>query len=398
MAHVRTTVEILNNNLSKIAEVKNLYPLNREGMILRYSRELSDYGFCTFRISTKDPVFTQLGDIVVPHSHHVRIKRGNVIVWQGAIVDNTERNHNYIEVKAAEYLFYFDKVLIRRDKDNPTTSEDESNFKVFNSGTMASAVQTVVTNALADMGSSHALSGLTVGTIENPNYPANFSDTSSPPQPLRGAWHFSSDVSLQFDYHSAYYVLKMFGLYSGADFELTPDLVFNFKARIGNPLSGITFTYKRIGSNIIDYNIPRLGSRMVNDIIGIAADDLGNILHDTTNAGRNTVSVNTYGLLQEARAYSDVKSKNMLAARLNEESCLVSDPEESPINVVLDEKGYPLGQYDLGDMVWMDIEDGIISYRKERRIVGFTVNVHDTGRELTTIQTNNPPDDLKGAS
>ena len=71
-----------------------------------------------------------------PTPYHVRIKRGNETVWQGAIVDNTERNRNYVEVRAVEYLFYLDKILIRRDADKPDTDEDESNFRVFKTGTM----------------------------------------------------------------------------------------------------------------------------------------------------------------------------------------------------------------------------------------------------------------------
>lgn len=397
MAVTRTVVEILNDSLQKVAEVKNLYPLNEKGVVLRYSRELSDYGFCTFRISTRDSLLSQFGDIIKPHAYHVRIKRGLTTVWQGSIVDNTERNKKYIEIQAAEYLFYLDKVLIRRDADKPATDEDESNFKVFSSGTMASAVQTIVNNAITDLGAAHPLAGVTIGTIDNPNYPNNFTDNSSPPKQLTGGWTFSDIVSLQFDYHSALYVLKAFGIYSQADFELTPSLVFNFKPLIGQRITGMTFSYKTVGTNIVDYNIPRYGRRMANDLIGIAADDEGKVLHDFTS-GRNETSINTYGLLQEARAYSDVKNKNPLAARLAEESRLLSEPEESPINIILDEKAYPLGQYGLGDLMWVDIQDNIISYKKERRIVGITINLHNTGRELITVQTNRPPSNLQGAS
>jgi len=394
MAHARTVVEILNSSLLKVAEIKNLYPINRKGMVVRYSKELSDYGLCIFRVSTKDPVLAQFGDILKPHAYHVRIRRAQEVVWQGAIVDNTSRNKNYIEVQAAEYLFYLDKVLIRRDVDKPETDEDESNFKVYNTGTMAAAVQSLITNAIADLGASHPLNALTVGSIENPNYPNNFIDGNS--QPLTGAWNFSDNVTLTFDYHSVLYVLKTFGIYSTSDFELTEDLVFNFKNLIGQRVSGITFTYKRIGTNIVDYDIPRYGRRQVNHLIGISADNQGKILHDF-EAGRVSDSINTYGLLQEARAYSDVKDRNSLAARLNEEVRLVSEPEESPINITLNENAYPLGQYGLGDIIWVDIQDHIISYKKERRIVGITVNLHETGREQVTIQTNRPHEDLQGA-
>lgn len=396
MVNTRTVVEVLNKDLEKVAEIRNLYPINRDGYVLRYSRELSDYGKCKFRVSTKDPIFNEIGDILEPHAYHVRIRRGEEVVWQGAIVDNTERNRNFVEVEAAEYLFYLDKILIRRDKDKPDTDEDESNFRLFNSGTLASAVQTVVTQAKEDLGANHPLANLSIGTIENPDFPNNFVKADG--TPLTGGWTFSDDnIALQFDYHSALYTLKAFGIYSGADFEVTKDLQFNFKKLLGKRITGITFSYRTVGGNIVDYNIPRYGQRMANHIVGIAADDEGKVLHDLT-AGRDDTSIKRYGLMQEPRAFSDVKHRNALAARLKEESRLVASPEESPVNIVLNEKAYPIGIYDVGDIVWIDVQDNVISYKKERRIVGISVNLHNTGREMVTIQTNKPDDRFVGAS
>lgn len=394
MAHPRTVIEILNTSLQKIAEIKAPYPLTKSGMVLRYSRELSDYGTALFRVSTKDAVLSQFGDILQPHKYHVRIKRDKVIVWQGAIVDNPTRTKNYVEVKAVEYLYYLSKVLIRRDADNPTTSDDESNFKVFSSGTMASAVQTLFQNAITDLGPAHILATAAVGTIENPDYPNNFVDSSSPPRPLVGAWNFTSDVTVQFDYHSALYVIKQFGIYSQADFEMTTNLVFNFKKLIGQRISGLTFTYNRVGTNIVDYNFPRLGQRMANSLVGIATDDRGNVLHAIK---LNEASIATIGRLQDARAYTDVKNQNLLDSRLKEEIRLTVDPDESPITIVLDENAYPLGQFSLGDILWVKVKDHVINYEKERRIVGYTVNLHETGRELTYVQTNSPNQNLLGS-
>lgn len=393
MANTRTVVEILNASLQKIAEIKALYPINKAGMVLRYSRELSDYGQCMFRVSTKDDVLEQFGDILQPHKYHIRIKRGPVTVWQGAIVDNPTRNKNYVEVKAVEYLYYLSKILIRRDADNPATDDDESNFRVFSSGTMASAVQTIFQNAITDLGSSHILSTASVGTIDNPDYPDNFLDSTN--HPLTGGWNFSSDVTVQFDYHSALYVLKSFGNYTNADFELTTSLVFNFKKLIGERIKGLTFTYDRVGTNIVDYNFPRLGQRMANDLVGIATDDRGNVLHASKT---DTTSLNSIGRLQDARAYTDVKNQNLLDSRMANEIRLTVDPDESPITIVLDEKAYPLGQFNLGDLVWVKVKDHVIDYEKERRIIGWTVNLHNTGREMTYIQTNRPVEDLQGAS
>lgn len=392
MANARTVVEILNKSLSKVAEIKNLYPINQQGMVLRYSKELSDYGQCTFRVSTKDPFLTEFGDILEPHKYNIRIKRAGVTVWSGAIIDNPERNKNFIEVKGAEYDYYLDKVLIRRDAE-VVAGDGKNNYRTFSSGTMAAAVTDLVTKAKTDFGANHPLNSLVInsGNIENPDYPQGFLNENG--APLTGGWNFSDYITLQFDYHSVYYVLKAFGVYTNCDFEIDEDLNFYFKKFYGRKQTGVTFEYGTRG-NIVDYNSPRLGKRMVNDIWGIAAETDGDILHVNQ---RDESSVQNYGLLQGADAFADVKDLNFLKTRVNENLQFTKTPDDSPINVLLDEKAYPLGQYDIGDIVTIRVKDHVINYDRARRIVGITVNLHNTGRELTSIQTNRPRDkDLGG--
>ena len=140
--------------MEKVAEVINPYPLNNQGMILRYSNELSDYGTCTFRIANEDPLFTTFGDIVIPHKYHIRIRRKGAIVWRGAIIDNPSRNKNYVEVKAAEYLFYFDKKRVNRDAET-VAGDGKNNYRLFNTGTMSSVVTTVINEMKAGFGTNH---------------------------------------------------------------------------------------------------------------------------------------------------------------------------------------------------------------------------------------------------
>jgi hypothetical protein len=385
MSHPKTVVEILNLSLSKVAEIKNLYPINNKGMILRYSKELSDYGSATFRVSTKDPFLTQFGDVIKPHVNHVRIRRGGTIVWSGAIVDNPQRNKNFIEITAVEYDFYLDKVLIRRDAET-VAGDGKNNYRTFKSGTMAAAVTTLVTDAKTDFTANHPMSSLTISAanIENPDYPPNFADQNG--VALTGGWTFTDFINLQFDYHTVYYVLKAFGVYTNSDFEIDSNLNFYFKKFIGNKQTNVVFQYGTFG-NVVDYNAPRLGHRMVNDYWGIAADTDGKVLHANQ---RDTVSFNTYGLLQAPVAYADVKDLNILKSRINEELQFLKSPDDSPVNVLLNEKAYPLGQFNIGDIVTVKIKDSIIDYNQPRRIVGITVTLHNTGREMIVTQTNKP--------
>jgi hypothetical protein len=391
-----TTVEILDSSLNRIAVVKNLYPINEEGMVLRYSGELSDYGFCTFRIPKNDPLFSAYGDVIMPHQYHIRVREGNTIVWKGAIVDNPSRNRYYQEVKAAQYLFYLDKVLVKRTSavsyGGTAPSQDIGlHYRIFSSGTMAAAVSTLITEVVATLGSGHVLSGLVAGTIDSPDFPSNFIDSNG--DALTGPLTFSSDFVMQFDYHSVLYILKQFGLYANCDFEIDESLNLNFETFLGTKRFDLTFLYGTTG-NIVDYDLPRYGSRVTNDLVGISTTPDGVILHAEKT---DDASKGTFGLLQGAAAFADVKDANALTARLTEQLRLTSSPEVSPVNLVLNERSYPIGQWDAGDIVTVKIVDGAIDYFAPRRIVGYTVNQHNTGRKLTTVQTNAPRSEDLGA-
>jgi len=383
-------IEILNISLEKIAEVVNPYPINNQGVILKYSNELSDYGTCTFRVANEDPLFSIFGDIVIPHKYHVRIRRKGTIVWRGAIIDNPSRNKNYVEVRAAEYLFYFDKKRVNRDAET-VAGDGKNNYRLFNTGTMASAVNSVITEMKNGFGTQHILNNMTIGTIENPNYPANFATPSG--TALTGAWNFSTDVVMQFDYHTVLHVLKSFGAVSNADFDLDENLVFSFKRFYGTVRLEMGFVYGTFG-NIINYDVPRYGQRMVNDYYGLATDDKGGLLRIQET---DSTSISTYGLMESSTAFSDVINNNILRARLKEELGLLSTPDSAPINITLDDKTWPIGTWGVGDIINIKIKDGIIDFNGPRRIVGITTTVHNTGKEFAYVQTNRPRDDELGA-
>lgn len=389
---INTEIWICDSSLNKITKVPAPYPL-AGGNILRYSKELDDFGTCTFRISAYDTTLTTYGDIFVPHKNWVKIIRNGITIWQGAIIENTKRTSNYIECVAAEPLWYLNKILVNRSSNDPATGTADNIYRIFNSGTMAAAVTAIINETITTLASSgHALATMTLGTVTNPNYPPNMTDGNNPPHSLTGAWYFGNGTSapqLIFDFHTILYILKSFGVYTFADFYLDQSLVFNFVPFKGNNLTQkITFNWNgpsSSASNIIDYNLPRLGQRMVNDLYGIATDPNGTVLHYD---GTDQSSQSTYGLIQGIAAYSDIKDQATLNARIQAELPLVSAPDNAAISITLNERGYPLGQYDVGDIVSINIQNRALSFSDMRRIVGYTVTVHNTGRETTVVQTN----------
>ena len=380
----KTTVEILDKSLNRIAVVQTFYPLDKAGQIIRYSKELDDWGTCSFRISAFDPLLTTYGDIIQPHKYHVRLVRGGVTVWQGAIIANPKRTSSYIEIKAVQYIWYLDHILVSRT--SPDGTGNTNIFRIFNSGTMATAVTSIINETITKLSGVHILSGMTLGTIENPNYPPNTVDANS--NNIGGQpWNFTSYWTLQFDFHSILYILKSFGIYAYADFEIDNNLVFNFKKQIGNNRKyDVTFSYASSG-NVLEYNLPRLGDRMANSIVGIATDGNGVILQSTQS---DEISKQTYGLMERVTSFADVKAVNALNTRLAAELPLVGTPDETNVQLTLNEKAYPYGQFDVGDIVTVSIKNKSVNFVDNRRVVGITVDVHETGRETLVVQTNHP--------
>jgi len=388
-------IEILDSTLTPVGMIQAFVPLSHGGW-LEYTSVLSGVGICRFRVMTKDPIFKTLGDILQPFQYHVRVTRGQFVVWQGMITKNPHREKKFIEVEAKTYLYLLDKILVRHDAADNNGAE---NYRNFTTGTMAQAIQTVLTepsffvaasNGATIANATLALSGsalrnLKIGVIENPLFPNYFIDSNS--KPVGGQqWNFGTPgLSLKFDYQTVLYVLKSFGMYSNSDFELTPDLTFNFKKLIGNVNNGIYFNYSAHG-NIENYDVVLNGERMVNYLVGLGADNNYKFIQD---AVAQNDSIQKYGMLMGIAAFSDVKNLNTLRSRLNEQLRLVSKPDTELV-FTLNQRAYPLGQYGLGDAVRVRIVNNIVNFDQQRRIVQIEVLVTGTGKETIKLTTNYP--------
>lgn len=372
-------VEILDRSLKRITKVVSFYPLNTGGQLLLYTTKLSNYGMCRFRIATKDPLFNQHGDIFQPYYNHVRIYRDGYLVWAGIIVDIPHRTKRYVEIRAYTYLFLLDKVLIRHD------STGDTNYRTFNSGTMADAVQAIMTEAKADVDQASIVKQVTIGTIENGTFPKGTADLNNT-DVSGNAWTFNTTyMTLKFDYRSVLYCITQLANYAQMDFDIDATLAFSFKRRIGANRPELLFEYSNYGS-IEDYDVPLWGNRMANALTGVAADNQFNIIKAEAT---DQASIAKYGKIADVAAYIDVKNKNALNARLNQEITLVSTPD-AEMNFALNDRAYPLGEYQLGDTGRFKIDDGVIQVDQMRRIVGIDVKVENNGAESLELKTNKP--------
>jgi hypothetical protein len=256
---------------------------------------------------------------------------------------------------------------------------------MLKSGTMAANLTTLLNEAKTNMGLP--LANMSIGTIDNPNFPADYKDDTG--ATLSGPWTFSTTFNIKYDYRDMLYVLTTLAMYCNYDFELTNGMVLNFRQYIGNKQPNMKFTYGPYG-NIDDYNAPLDGDGMANYIWGIAADNDSLIIH----AGpiSDEASVGKYGRIAAVAAYGDVKNVNLLTTRVRGELAQVKTPDPE-IHFSTNDKAYPLGQYGLGDTVQVQIIDGPINTDSPRRIVGIDVLVQVSGEETIQVITNKPRDD-----
>lgn len=382
-------VEILDKDLNPITQVSNLAKLNNEGHILEYGKELSHYGAARFRVGTRDPLFKRYGNILEPYANHVRIYRKGVQVWAGFIISNPSRNKNYVEVKAYTYEFLLSKVLIVMDPE--ATVDTKDNYRTFKTGTMADAVTALINEAKTTV-STGPLANLLVGTIQNPNFPAGYTDALG--ANIGGtAWTFSDNFKLQFDFRDTLHVLQAFAAYGLCDFEIVAvgnTLTFNFKIHIGDDRSDLVFSYGDAGA-IEDYNSPLDGEGMANYLKGISVDMASKILK--TDAS-NSASVNKYGKIMAVAAYNDAYNINVLRSRLNEELIYAATPD-AEVHIELNYRAHPIGLYNLGDVITIIINDYVISVNQARRIIAYKVKVHSTIKETVTLDTTIPEESHK---
>lgn len=382
-------VLILDNQMNVITRVTNFLPLDNIGNWLEYSRKLSGYGLCRFRVGTKDPLFGTTGDIFQPFANNVQVWRNNTIVWQGTIVNVPHRTKNFVEIEAYEFEYMLDKVLIKHDPPDGNGAED---YRTLQTGTLATALQTLLTEIITDPSRNLFFNKVIVGEVDNPSFPAGSTDANG--VALAGqAWDFSKPgQALKFNYQTFYQVAAALGAYTIYDFELVPNssgqLVFNFKPFIGNPNTGIVFSYitNRLGE-LEDYDVPLNGKGQVTYLTGLGADFDFQIIQSQQVSPANVVSL--YGRLDGVAAFNDTKNLTTLAARTQQELLLMQTPD-TEVNVITNTRSIDYGLYNVGDYITLNIQDHFIKYNQLRRLVGTDVKVHVTGKDTIKLITNPP--------
>jgi hypothetical protein len=237
---------------------------------------------------------------------------------------------------------------------------------------MAEAVTAVFNEGKAITNSP--IANFTLGTVENPNYPWN----TTP-------WTFTDVYLMSFYYNNLFSVISSFADVTNADFEITPNLVFNFKARIGDDRNDVTLRFGR-GGNVDDYDSPLDGRNYANEMLILSRNETGAAVIKSEQS--DPTQFPTYGRLWSTFSLDEEIAQDVLNSKAKNIFRATSELDNQ-ISLNLNNKALPLGTYKLGDRVTVQIDDGPVQFNHVRRVVGWTCTVTNTMVEHATIITNN---------
>jgi len=239
-------------------------------------------------------------------------------------------------------------------------------------GTMSSMITTLMNEGISRGNSP--IAGVTLGTIDNPVYPW---DGTTP-------WTFSDVYQFKLVYSNLFSAINTFSDVTRADWNIDYNGVFNFKQQIGADRTDVAFKYGK-GGNVVAFDSPLDGSNMVNDFMLIAQSQDGSNLVKSPKNDTSTYSL--YGDLWGVKGISDMISQNFSDQKAQH---IFNLNKSFDTQLFLDLAGnaMPVGSWDLGDKVNVDIQDGPISFNKKVRIIGWKTTVSDLGVERTQLITN----------
>mgnify|MGYP001581561886 CR=1 FL=1 len=316
----------------------------------------NDVGRCRFFVPYNDLKLstTSISDNKLSE---IRIYRSGSLVWQGAIQivqDTVDGTWVYGETYNAFLGWYGVR---------------------YNQSYTAIAIGTIITNEYANIisRSSNILSAkITQGTIQSPYITGTASDLTI----TRTLFH---ENFLSF--------LKQMVLASRA--EMTTSFAQNTAFNISFSETAPTFTFTRnvgsnkadvvleLGSEIVEFNIPRDMRDITNSVKGLAIGT-GPIVLSTT--ATDTTSQSSWYLREQYPFFNNVTAQNDLNQRTDNFLFERKDTKRD-MKIKLAAGLVPFDGYALGDSIKVRINRGRVEIDEFRRVVGMEVDIDETGIE-----------------
>lgn len=325
---VEHKIEVYNSNDDLVAELD-------KATGRKYGKMLNRGSAFSFELDINDPKCT--ADILAGGQNYIKYYRGTRLEWSGRILYRAAKlsdGGEKIDIQCFDWFTLFKKKLITTEESYSSTNE-------------GAILQDLVTYFQTP---SNGSLGITFGVN---------SSTST-----RDKEYIDKSVYDAF--------IEMSEILDGVDFEITPNRVLNIYDKKSTDRSAThIFEY---GVNLKSLDEVYDWTDLKNDLKGYGADTLVRTADDGS-------SQSTYGRMQSIESFTD----DILTATLDRHLDDVLRTNAGPVVaykcVLLPDALPEFGTYEIGDVVKLKANKGIVNVNKSVRIYGWNVAISDSGEE-----------------
>ena len=302
---------------------------------LKYSQTLNRGSNFSFSLDISDPKCTE--SILAGGQNYIKYYRGTQLRWAGEIEHRLERlasDNESVDVLCVDWFTLLKNKYITTEEIYTATNEGE-------------ILQALITYAQVQ---TNGDLGITFGVN---------SSTSSRDRTY-------SDKNIQEAF------VDMSGIIEGVDFEITPARVLNIYDKKSTDRSGShVFEY---GININNIERVKDWTALKNDLKGYGADTLIRTADSPSSHG-------TYGRRQSIESFTDDILTATLDRHLEDVLRINAGPMVTYKLTLLPDAQPAYGTYEIGDLITLSIDRGIVSINQAVRIYGWNVTITDEGQE-----------------
>lgn len=327
----------------------------------KYSFYLNNVGEASFVINQKD---AKASNII--QGRALQIERDNKIVWKGVIEDIIPYNGsslNYIKVVAYDDMFRLQEYLLTPDTGSTVYKRTFTDKKLG-----SEIVSDIFDEAKAKTYS--LLADITKGKTED----------------LLDDEGEVISITLELYAANLWDVIAGCADYGDGDFYMENG-TFNFVRDKGSLRNKkFMFKYGQAGNNLVNYADSSKLSEVKNYVIGIGAGDGENL---TIVTEQDSASMSKYNRREGIAVVKELNNKPVLSLATKDYLRRNKEPQHL-LAIQLANTEIPFEGYDLGDRIYVDIENGVHNFSNKYRIVGAEVAMNEEDVEETMLQLNLP--------
>ncbi len=174
-------------------------------------------------------------------------------------------------------------------------------------------------------------------------------------------------------------IVAMSELSDGFDFEIDAERVFHMYYPNKGAVKSIPL---ELGKNIATFGLQEDATGMANSFSAIGAGDGSNTC---IAVAIDATSRSQYGLLEANESFTDIKTFTTLQSRATSRLARIKKPRRQPNLYAVFEADQDYDDYEVGDRVQVEAEDGYISFDEQMRIITMTHQITNEGRETVTV-------------